>query len=48
MLPIYMEKLTKVELEFRAEQLLELQQECMICPRQCLAKREISEVKTPR
>jgi len=44
MLPIYLGKLTAAELKFRAEQLLELQKECIICPRQCLAKREMGEV----
>jgi len=44
MLPIYLEKLTPAKLKFRAEQLLELQKECRICPRHCLARREIGEI----
>jgi putative pyruvate formate lyase activating enzyme len=43
MLPIYLKKLTPAAVKKRAEQLLELQRECRICPRQCLAKREIGE-----
>jgi putative pyruvate formate lyase activating enzyme len=44
MLPVYLEKLTIAELKSRSEQLLELQRECRICPRQCLAKREMGEI----
>jgi putative pyruvate formate lyase activating enzyme len=43
MLPLYLEKLTLHELKERAEQLLEVQKECRICPRECLAKRHNDE-----
>lgn len=43
MLPLYLEKLTFNELRIRAEKLIELQHECKLCPRQCLAKREEKE-----
>ena len=43
MLPLYLEKLNPFELKIRVEKLYELQKECRICPRQCLAKREIGE-----
>jgi len=39
MLPLYLERLTLLDLKNRAEQLLELQKECRICPHECLAKR---------
>jgi putative pyruvate formate lyase activating enzyme len=35
----YLEKLTNNELKIRAEQLHELMRECVLCPRQCKAKR---------
>ena len=43
MLPLYLEKLTMLDPKDRAEQLLELQKECRICPRECLAKRHNGE-----
>lgn len=43
MLPLYLERLTLFELKDRAEQLLELQKECRICPRECLAQRHNGE-----
>lgn len=43
MLPFYLERLTLFELKDRAEQLLELQKECRICPRECLAQRHNGE-----
>ena len=43
MLPLYLEKLTSAELHDRAEKLLDLQEECRICPRECLAKRHFGE-----
>lgn len=43
MFPLYLEKLTLFELKGRAEQLLELQKECRICPRECLAQRHNGE-----
>lgn len=44
MLPLYLEKLSPVELKSRAEGLLELQKECRLCPQLCLAKRETGEM----
>jgi len=43
MLPLYLEKLTINELKPRSELLLELQRECRICPRECLAKRHFGD-----
>lgn len=43
MLPLYLEKLSLSELKERAEKLLELQRECRICPRECLARRHENE-----
>lgn len=43
MLPLYLEKLTPADLKKRAEQLLELQKECRICPHEGLAKRQNGE-----
>ena len=43
MLPLYLEKLTINELKARSELLLELQRECRICPRECLAKRHFGD-----
>jgi putative pyruvate formate lyase activating enzyme len=43
MLPLYLERLTLIDLKNRAEQLLELQRECRICPHDCLAKRHDGE-----
>lgn len=43
MLPVYLEKLTPIDLKKRAEQLRELQKECRICPHECLAKRQNGE-----
>jgi putative pyruvate formate lyase activating enzyme len=44
MLPLYLEKLNLLEIKKRVERLYEFQKECMICPRQCLARREMGEV----
>jgi putative pyruvate formate lyase activating enzyme len=44
MLPLYLEKLTPVDLKYKFEKLLELQKECRICPRQCLARRHEGEI----
>ncbi len=43
MLPLYLERLTPIELKSRTEQLLELQKKCRICPRECLANRHDGE-----
>ena len=43
MLPVYLENLTHLQLKSRAEELLELQKECRICPWECLAKRHVGE-----
>ncbi len=43
MLPIYLEKLTLVELRQRAEALHQMLVECRICPNECLAKRTEGE-----
>ena len=43
MLPIYLEKLTLVELRQRAEALQRMLVECRICPNECLAKRTEGE-----
>lgn len=44
MYPIYKEKLSLIEIKSRANQLLEIQKECRICPRECLAKRHKGEI----
>jgi len=44
--PLYLEKLTFNELRSRAEKLIELQLECKLCPRKCLAKRGEKEKGT--
>jgi putative pyruvate formate lyase activating enzyme len=38
-MPAYLEKLTTTELKLRAEALRELMRECVLCPRECKAKR---------
>jgi len=43
MLPLYLEKLTLLELQQRAEALHQLQEECRICPNECLARRTEGE-----
>jgi putative pyruvate formate lyase activating enzyme len=42
-LPLYLEKLTLLELEQRAEALHQLMIDCRICPNECLAKRSEGE-----
>jgi len=43
MLPLYLEKLTPVELKERSEALHQLLVECKICPNECMAKRTEGE-----
>jgi len=40
MLPLYLEKLTPIELKQRSEALHELFEECRICPNECMAQTE--------
>ncbi len=43
MLPLYLEKLSLIDLKQKAEALRKLYEECRICPNECLAKREDGE-----
>jgi len=43
MLPLYLEKLTPIEIREKAEALHELFVECRICPNECMARRSEGE-----
>ncbi|MEE9449047.1 MAG: radical SAM protein [Ignavibacteriaceae bacterium] len=43
MLPLYLEKLTHIDLKQRSEALHQLFEECKICPNECMAKRSEGE-----